>query len=84
LEAETRISKWSATAPTRKPYAKSMRLRVRPLRVRNAAEESRVATEHDRRAVANEVTETITTLTALLNRMEAVEALRRDARKDTP
>ena len=50
---------------------------------RNTAEESRVSAEHGRRAVADEVRETIATLTTLLNRMEAVEALRRDARNDT-
>jgi membrane protein involved in colicin uptake len=50
-------------------------------RARNAAEESRVSAEHGRRAVAEEVSEIVATLTTLLNRMEAVEALRRDARK---
>jgi hypothetical protein len=52
-------------------------------RARDTAEESRVSAEHGRRAVADEVRETIATLTTLLNRMEAVEALRRDARNDT-
>ena len=51
---------------------------------RNAAEESRVSAENGRRAVADEVSETVATLTTLLNRMQAVEALRRDARKDVP
>jgi hypothetical protein len=49
-------------------------------RERVAAEESRVSAEDGRRAAADEVRETIATLTTLLIRMEAVEALRRDAR----
>jgi hypothetical protein len=39
--------------------------------------------EDDRCAVAVEVSATIAALTTLLSRMEAVEALRREARKDT-
>ena len=53
-------------------------------RARNTAEESRVSAEHGRRAVADEVTETIATLKTLVDRMEAVEALRRDAKKGAP
>ena len=52
-------------------------------RARAAAEESRVSAEGDRRTVAVEVSATIAALTTLLSRMEAVEALRREARKDT-
>ena len=52
-------------------------------RARSAAEESRAFAEDGRRAVAAEVNATIGTLTTLLSRMEAVEALRREARKDT-
>ena len=51
-------------------------------RERVAAEESRVSAEDVRHAVADEVREAVATLTTLLTRMEAVEALRRDARKD--
>ena len=51
-------------------------------RARVAAEESRASAEDGRRAVADEVGATIATLTTLLGRMEAVEALRRNARKD--
>ena len=53
-------------------------------RARNAAEESRAVAEHARRAVADEVSDTIATLTTLVNRMEAVEALRRQVRRDMP
>ena len=53
-------------------------------RTRIAAEESRVTAESSRRTVAGEVSETVATLTTLVRRMEAVEALRRDARKDAP
>jgi hypothetical protein len=53
-------------------------------RGRSTAEESRVSAENGRRAIVEEVSEAIETLTMLLHRMEAVEALRRDARKDTP
>ena len=53
-------------------------------RARVAAEESRVSAENRRRALGDEVSQTIATLTTLLKRMEAVEALRRDARKETP
>jgi hypothetical protein len=52
-------------------------------RERDDAEASRVAAEKGRRALAGEVRETVETLTTILDRMEAVEALRRDARKDT-
>jgi hypothetical protein len=48
---------------------------------RNAAEESRATAETRRRAVSDEVNGTIATLTTLVDRMEIVEALRRDARK---
>jgi membrane protein involved in colicin uptake len=51
---------------------------------REAAEEARVAAETRRRAVSAEVHGTIATLTNLVDRMEVVEALRRDARKRTP
>ena len=51
--------------------------------VRNSSEGSRVSAEDGRRTVALEVNETIETLTTLLHRMEAVEALRREARKDS-
>jgi len=47
-----------------------------------AAEESRVSAENGRRAIAGEVSETIATLKTLVTRMEAVEALRRDAKKE--
>ena len=47
---------------------------------RNAAEQSRAAAETGRRAVTDEVRGTIATLKIVLDRMEAVEALRRDAR----
>ena len=53
-------------------------------RARSTAEETRVSAENGRRAVADEVSETIVTLKNLVTRMEAVEALRRDARKGTP
>ena len=51
-------------------------------RARNTAEDARVSAETGRRVVADEVSETVATLKTLLNRMEAVEALRRDVRKD--
>jgi hypothetical protein len=51
-------------------------------RARAAAEELRVSAEDGRRVAADEVRETIALLTTLLIRMEAVEALRREARKD--
>ena len=51
---------------------------------RDAAEASRVTAEHGRRAVADEVSGTVETLTTILQRMEAVEALRRDGHKDAP
>ena len=47
---------------------------------RNAAEQSRASAETGRRAVTDEVRGTIATLKIVLDRMEAVEALRRDAR----
>ena len=50
---------------------------------RDAAEASRVAAENGRRALADDVSDTVETLTIILKRMEAVEALRRDARNDT-
>ena len=50
---------------------------------RAAAEELRAFAEEGRRAVAAEVNATIATLTTVLRRMEAVEALRREARDDT-
>ena len=49
---------------------------------RIAAEESRASAEEGRRVATDEVRETIATLTTLLIRMETVEALRREARKD--
>jgi methionine synthase I (cobalamin-dependent) len=49
---------------------------------RIAAEESRMSAEDGRRAVAGEVSETIATLQTLVRRMEAVESLRRAAKKD--
>ena len=52
--------------------------------LRNTSEGSRVSAEDGRRTVALEVNETIETLTTILHRMEAVEALRREARKDPP
>ena len=48
-------------------------------RARAAAEALRVSAERGRHALAEEVRETIATLTTLLSRMEAVEALRREA-----
>ena len=50
-------------------------------RARNTAEASRVEAENSRRAAAHEVSETLTALTTLVARMEAVEALRRLATK---
>jgi hypothetical protein len=47
---------------------------------RVAAEQSRVSAETGRRAITKEVHGTIATLKTLVDRMEAVEALRRDAR----
>ena len=52
-------------------------------RARVAAEESRASAEAGRRTIAAEVSGTIETLTTILTRMEAVEALRREAMKDT-
>ena len=52
--------------------------------VRNTSEGSRVSAEDGHRTVALEVNEMIETLTTILHRMEAVEALRREARKDPP
>ena len=46
-------------------------------RARNTAEASRVEAENSRRAAAHEVAETLTTLTTIVARMEAVEAMRR-------
>jgi hypothetical protein len=50
---------------------------------RNAAETSRASAETGRRAIVDEVHETIATLTTLVDRMKVVEALRRDAHKGT-
>lgn len=50
-------------------------------RARDAAETSRVAAENGRRVLADEVSETVETLTIILKRMEAVEALRRNAHR---
>jgi hypothetical protein len=52
-------------------------------RDRDTAEEERVAAEQARRAAASEVGGTVATLTDLVKRMEAVEALRRAARTGT-
>ena len=52
-------------------------------RARDAAEASRVAAENGRRALADEVSGTVETLSIILKRMEAVEALRRELRDDT-
>jgi hypothetical protein len=49
-------------------------------RARTAAEEMRAAAEDARRAVLGEVHATIAALTTLIERMEVVEALRRDSR----
>ena len=49
---------------------------------RHVAEASRAAAEDARRLLADEVSETVETLTTILHRMEAVEALRRDAYKE--
>jgi hypothetical protein len=51
---------------------------------RHAAERARASAEIGRREVANEVHGTVATLTALVGRMELVEALRREARKREP
>jgi hypothetical protein len=51
---------------------------------RHAAERARESAEDGRREVANEVHGTIATLTTLVDRMESVEALRREARKREP
>ncbi len=51
---------------------------------RMAAEQARVSAEARRRVVADEVHGTIATLRTLVDRMEVVEALRRDARKAMP
>ena len=53
-------------------------------RARIAAEDSRASAENGRRTVAVEVSATIATLKKLVTRMEAVEALRRDAKRDAP
>ena len=53
-------------------------------RTRNTAEASRVDAEKSRRAAAHEVAGTLTLLTTVVARMEAVEALRRQATKDKP
>ena len=51
-------------------------------RARAAAEVLRASAEDVRRAAGAEVHATVETLSTLLSRMEAVEALRREARKD--
>ena len=51
-------------------------------RARDAAEASRMVAEKGRRALVGEVSATVETLTTILKRMEAVEALRRDPRDD--
>ena len=51
-------------------------------RARAVAEKSRASAEEARRTVAAEVSATVETLTTLVSRMEAVEALRREATKD--
>jgi hypothetical protein len=51
---------------------------------RHAAERTRESAEVGRRAMASEVHGTVATLTTLVARMEAVEALRREARKREP
>ena len=51
-------------------------------RARVAAEESRSSAEDRRRVATEEVNATIATLTTIVGRMEAVEALRRYARND--
>ena len=53
-------------------------------RARVTAEESRMSAEDGRRAAATEIRATIAALTTLVERMEAVEALRRQATKDAP
>jgi len=49
-------------------------------RARVAAEEARAMAEQGRCTAANEVTKTVATLTTLLDRMEAVEEMRRASR----
>jgi hypothetical protein len=49
-------------------------------RARNEAEASRVTSENRRRQVAEEVSDTVEMLMSIVKRMEAVEALRREAR----
>jgi hypothetical protein len=51
---------------------------------RHVAERARISAEEGRREVATEVHETIATLTTLVDRMESVEALRREVRKREP
>jgi hypothetical protein len=51
---------------------------------RHAAERDRESAEAGRREVTSEVNGTIATLTTLVDRMESVEALRREARKREP
>ena len=51
-------------------------------RGRSAAEASRESAETMRRVVSDDVRDTVVTLNTILKRMEAVEALRRDMRKD--
>ena len=51
-------------------------------RSRVAAEEARVIAEVERRTMAKAVGDTVTTLTTLLARMEAVEQMRRASRNN--
>jgi hypothetical protein len=53
-------------------------------RARVAAEEARAVAEERRRAAADEVAGTVATLTALLERMEVVEEMRRASRNVDP
>lgn len=53
-------------------------------RTRVAAENARVVAEEHRRTAAQEVSDTVATLKALLERMEAVEAMRRTSRGPAP
>ena len=50
-------------------------------RTRQVAEELRTSAESGRRVFVDEVRISVATLTTLLHRMEAVEALRRDAKR---
>jgi hypothetical protein len=61
----------------------SERVREESERRRVAAEAARVGAEEGRRLAATEMAQTVATLTELLSRMEAVEQMRRSARRDT-